>query len=228
MVAAKPDGAIMMPHELGAAALRELIVSKLAQPRPTVAGVDDWRFGFEDAAQRAKLRRYLPAEPRAAAVLVPLLLHGEELSVLLTQRATQLKNHAGQISFPGGAVEEQDADAIDTALRETAEEIGLERSFVQVMGRLPDHMIVSGYRVTPVVGIVSGDFVLQLDRNEVDSTFEVPLRFVLDPKNHVRRRRDFEGHSVELTDVPWGQYHIWGATASMLLTFYRVLRGEDE
>ena len=227
-VAATADAALMNLHELHAAALRDLIVTRLAQRLPALDPVDDWRFGFEDATQRAKLRPFLPTQTRAAAVLVPLVMRDDEISVLLTQRATHLKNHAGQISFPGGRVERADADATATALRETEEEIGLNRRYVSIVGRLPDHLIVSGFRVTPVVGFVQSNFELTLDRNEVESTFEVPLRFILDPKNHIPRLRHFEGHSVTLTDVPWGAHQIWGATASMLLTFYRVLRGDDE
>lgn len=207
--------------------LRDLIENRLAAQTPTGL-IDDWRFGVEDAVQREKLRRYFPAEPKRAAVLVPLITRDDDLTVLLTQRATQLKNHAGQISFPGGRFEAADADLVTTALRESEEEIGLDRRQVKVIGRLPDHLIVTGFRVTPIVGFVAPGFRLTLDANEVAGTFEVPLRFLLDPINHVQRTRYFDGHSVELTDMPYGDYNIWGATASMLLTFYRVLRGEDE
>jgi 8-oxo-dGTP pyrophosphatase MutT (NUDIX family) len=162
-----------------------------------------------------------------AAVLVPLVQRPTGLTVLLTQRSGHLKNHAGQISFPGGRVESSDADAVDAALRESEEEIGLDRRHVEVVGFLPDHMIITGFRVTPVVAFVTPDFTLQLDRTEVDDAFEVPLSFLLDQRNHVRRLRRFEGHEVELTDMPWESRNIWGATAGMLLTFYRLLRGED-
>ncbi len=218
----------MFLHTLSGPQLRELIVSRLATPRPEVPAQLDWRFGSEDATQREKLRRYLPAATRAAAVLVPLVLRDDDLFLLLTQRSADLRHHAGQISFPGGRVEESDENAVATALRETEEEIGLERRHVRVIGRLPDHLIVTGFRVTPVVAFVNDAFTLRLDANEVAGTFEVPLRFILDPANHVPRTRHFDGHSVELTDLPWGEHNIWGATAGMLLTFYRVLKGEDE
>lgn len=158
-----------------------------------------------------------------AAVLVPLVERPEGLTVLLTQRATHLKNHAGQISFPGGRTEPQDASPLATALRETEEEIGLARELVTVAGYLPDHLIVSGYRVTPVVGFVRADFALALDETEVQSTFEVPLAHVFDPANHVRRKRAFGELEVELIDIPFGSRNIWGATAGMLLTFYRMM-----
>jgi 8-oxo-dGTP pyrophosphatase MutT (NUDIX family) len=147
--------------------------------------------------------------------------------VLLTERASDLRHHAGQISFPGGRIEPEDASVVEAALREAREEIGLARERVDIIGFLPDHLIVSGFRVTPVVGFVAADYALQLDRREVADAFEVPLPFLLDPANHVRRRRRFENHEVELTDLPWGARNIWGATAGMLLTLYRVLRGED-
>jgi 8-oxo-dGTP pyrophosphatase MutT (NUDIX family) len=160
-------------------------------------------------------------------VLLPIVDRGDALTVLLTERASDLRHHAGQISFPGGRIESGDADAIDAALREADEEIGLPRTHVEVVGLLPDHLIVTGFRVTPVVSIVRPGYSLALDRSEVADVFEVPLPFFLDPANHVRRRRRFEQHEVELTDMPYGSRNIWGATASMLMTLYRVLRGED-
>ncbi len=212
---------------LDAAQLRELIARRIAARPAGESPIEDWRLGTQDAAQRARLRQFFPAEPVPAAVLVPLVTRDDQLTLLLTQRATQLRNHAGQISFPGGRYESADGDLVNTALRESEEEIGLERRHVQIVGRLPDHLIVSGFRVTPVVGFVAPGFALTLDPEEVAGTFEVPLSFILDPANHVKRVRDFEGHAVELTDMPFGEYNIWGATASMLMTFYRVLRGED-
>ena len=189
--------------------------------------VDDWRYGAVSAAQRVLLRRHFAAQPKPAAVLVPLVERPAGLTVLLTQRATHLKNHAGQISFPGGRIEPGDEGPVGAALRESEEEIGLDRRHVEVVGHLPDHLIVSGFRVTPVVGFVAPAFELRLDRTEVDEAFEVPLAFLLDERNHVRRKRHFEGHEVELTDMPWGERNIWGATAGMLYTLYRLLLGID-
>lgn len=212
--------------KLGASTLQALIAQRLAA-RPSETPVEDWRLGTQDAAQRAYLRQFFPRDPVPAAVLVPIVTRNEQLTLLLTQRASQLRNHAGQISFPGGRHEPSDGDLVNTALRESEEEIGLARRHVSIIGKLPDHLIVSGFRVTPVVGFVTPDFTLTLDPEEVAGTFEVPLNFILDPANHVKRIRDFQGHAVELTDMPYGDYNIWGATASMLMTFYRVLRGED-
>lgn len=211
---------------LPAATLRELIRTRLSERR-TVADGDDWRLGAVPSDQRVALRRYFPPAPVLAAVLVPIVDRGDALTVLLTERASDLRQHAGQISFPGGRVEPGDAGAVGAALREAREEIGLPASHVEVVGLLPDHLIVTGYRVTPVVSLVRSGFPLEVDRREVADVFEVPLPFFLDPSNHVRRRRRFEQHEVELTDMPYGTRNIWGATASMLMTLYRVLRGED-
>jgi 8-oxo-dGTP pyrophosphatase MutT (NUDIX family) len=182
-----------------------------------------WRVPGLSAAESQRLRAHFPAEPRPAAVLIP-LVERPQLSVLLTQRATQLRNHAGQISFPGGRIESHDADERSAALREAHEEIGLESRFVTVIGYLPDHIVMTGFRVTPVVGFVRPGFELLLDSEEVEDTFEVPLGFIFDPANHRRRLRPsgFTGEPVEFCDIPFGDRNIWGATAGMLLTLYRL------
>ena len=204
---------------------RERIVAKLSntQPRHEVA---DWLVPGLSAADSQKYRSLFPATPIPAAVLVPLIERPEGLTVLLTQRATQLRSHAGQISFPGGRIEPSDADTKAAALREAHEEIGLDASFVSVIGYLPDHVLFSGFRVTPVVAFVRPGFELLLDAEEVQDTFEVPLSFVFDPANHrVRRRRfGFGDTEIELCDIPYGDRNIWGATAGMLLTLYNVLQ----
>ncbi len=214
------------PVSLDGTALRALIRERLAAA-PRDAAIEDWRLGGASAQRRAELRRYFPPDPVHAAVLVPLVERPAGLTVLLTQRAGHLKNHAGQISFPGGRIEHGDLDVVDAALRESEEEIGLQRRHVTVAGLLPDHLIVTGFRVTPVVGFVAPGFSLRLDPTEVEDAFEVPLASVLDSRNHVRRMRRFEDQEIELTDLPLEGRNIWGATAGMLLTFYRLLRGED-
>jgi 8-oxo-dGTP pyrophosphatase MutT (NUDIX family) len=207
---------------------RERIVAKLSntQPRHEVA---DWLVPGLSAADTHKYRSLFPATPIPAAVLVPLVERPEGLTVLLTQRATQLRNHAGQISFPGGRIEPSDADPRAAALREAREEIGLDAGFVSVVGYLVDHVLISGFRVTPVVAFVQPGFELLLDAEEVQDTFEVPLSFVFDPANHrVRRRRfGFGETEIELCDIPYGDRNIWGATAGMLLTLYSVLQEGD-
>jgi 8-oxo-dGTP pyrophosphatase MutT (NUDIX family) len=176
---------------------------------------------------RNEWRGYFPADPVPAAVLVPIVQRLPAPTVLLTQRSTNLKHHPGQISFPGGRLESGDVGAVAAALREAREEIGLAAERVEVVGVLPDHLIVSGYRVTPVVGFVRTPFELALGDGEVDEVFEVPLAFLMDPRNHVPRQRTFEGRTIELQDIPYGPRNIWGATAGMLQTLSRVLRGEE-
>jgi 8-oxo-dGTP pyrophosphatase MutT (NUDIX family) len=158
-----------------------------------------------------------------AAVLVPIVDRVSELTVLLTLRADGLARHPGQVAFPGGRIEPADADAADAALREAEEEIGLPRGHVEIIGSLPDHAVITGFRVTPVVGLVRPDFELRLDPIEVAGTFEAPLRHLLDPSNHARRHRRIGDEDVETFELPWGSFNIWGATAGMLLTLRETL-----
>lgn len=204
---------------------RERIVAKLfnTQPQHEIA---DWLVPGLSLQDSQQYRSLFPAMPVPAAVLVPLVERPEGLTVLLTQRATQLRNHAGQISFPGGRIEPEDEDPKAAALREAHEEIGLAARFVSVVGYLPDHVLHSGFRVTPVVAFVRPGFELLLEATEVQDTFEVPLRFVFDPANHHPRRRLFGSSEaeIELCDISYGDRNIWGATAGMLLTLYSILQ----
>jgi 8-oxo-dGTP pyrophosphatase MutT (NUDIX family) len=163
------------------------------------------------------------AAGRRASVLVPIVTRPQELTVLLTRRTAHLKNHSGQIAFPGGGAEPDDASAVATALRETTEEIGLEPSRVELLGQLSDYHTRTGYRVTPVVGLVGAPFELRLDAHEVDEAFEVPLTFLLDPANHRLESREFQGRRVPFYAIPYRDHYIWGATAGMLVNLYRYL-----
>jgi 8-oxo-dGTP pyrophosphatase MutT (NUDIX family) len=164
-----------------------------------------------------------------AAVLVPLVQREQGLTVLLTQRTSHLRDHAGQISFPGGRAEASDVDAIDTALRETEEEVGLARRHVEVLGALPVYRTVTHYDVTPIVALVQPPFELVIDAHEVAEAFEVPLAFLMTPAHHQRHVFEFAGGQRAFLSMPWprqdgqGDYFIWGATAAMLRNFYRLL-----
>jgi 8-oxo-dGTP pyrophosphatase MutT (NUDIX family) len=172
----------------------------------------------------ARVRASFPQRRVPAAVLVPLVDRSTGLTVLLTQRAATLKDHAGQISFPGGRIESDDKDAWHAALREAYEEIGLLADFVEFAGYLPDHIVITGFRVTPVVGFVSPDYHLRIAADEVHDVFEVPLDFILDAANHKSRQRKIADITMEVHDIPYGERNIWGATAGMLLTLRRMLK----
>lgn len=204
--------------------LRERVVAALRDTQPGHDPEFPYAARFS-AEQIAQLRRSLPERLAKAAVLVPLVERDEGLHVLLTVRASHLKNHAGQISFPGGRVEPSDHGPWEAALREAREEIGLDPGFVSPAGYLRDHLVISGFRVTPAVGFVRTGFTLQLDTTEVEDVFEVPLEFVVDPANHVERERHFAGLTVPTWDIPYQGRHIWGATANMLISLSRRLRG---
>jgi len=160
-----------------------------------------------------------------AAVLVPLVMRPEELTVLLTQRTPHLAAHAGQISFPGGSVEPGDADSVDAALREAAEEVGLPRDHVEIVGRLDTYVTSTGFEITPVVALVRAPYPAKLDAFEVAELFEVPLAFIIDPANHQRQSRDFNGRTRTFFVLPYQNRYIWGATAGMLVNLAEVLAG---
>jgi len=205
--------------------IRERILRRFAgtQPRHELT---DWRVLGIDAERSARLVRHFPKDPVPAAVLVPLVDRPTGMTVLLTQRASQLARHAAQIAFPGGRVDDTDADVASAALREAQEEIGLEPARVQVFGYLPDHVVISGFRVTPVLGLVTPPFSLELNPHEVAGVFEVPLDHVLDSANHKARLRKVGDEEMLLYDIPWQGQNIWGATAGMLLTFVRMVLEE--
>ncbi len=176
--------------------------------------------------------RWRTDHPAAAAVLVALVARDDGLHVLLTQRTDHLRDHAGQISFPGGRSEAIDADATATALREAREEVGLAPEAVDVIGTLAQYTTVTNYVVTPVVALVRPGFTLKLDAFEVAESFEVPLRFLMDPANHRWHRLDIGGEARLFLAMPWmgtraegapHEYFIWGATASMLRNLYAAL-----
>ena len=162
-------------------------------------------------------------ELRPAAVLVPLVRRAAGLTILFTRRTDHLYDHGGQISFPGGRTEARDDSPAATALRETFEEIGLPRSQVEVLGSLPEYTTVTGYHVTPVVGLVNPPPAFSLDAFEVAEAFEVPLTFFLDPGNHQRNTLQYQGRTRHYYAMPYEKRYIWGATAGMLMNFYAFL-----
>ena len=169
-------------------------------------------------------KRQAAGKVTRAAVLIPLLLQPNGLSVLLTQRTTHLRDHGGQISFPGGRMDPEDAGPNETALRESEEEIGLERERVEIIGQLPEYLTVSGYCVTPIIGLVKPQAEYVLDEFEVADIFEVPLSFLMDPANHQVRVWQSEQGSRRFYSMPYEGRFIWGATAGMLRNLYHLLK----
>ena len=161
----------------------------------------------------------------AAAVLIGIVPRPAGPTVLLTQRAATLRSHSSQVAFPGGRVDAVDGSPVITALRETEEEIGLPRSRVQTLGFLDAYLTGTGYRIVPVVALVEPPFSLVLNAHEVDDAFEAPLSFLLDPANHRREGREWQGIHRTFYAMPFGDRYIWGATAGMIRNLYERLAG---
>lgn len=169
------------------------------------------------------LRERLTAGLKPAGILIPIIEHDHRPSVLLTRRAAALRIHAGQVSFPGGRMEPGDRDIEHTALREAHEEVGLEPGAVDIAGYLAPTPTITGYAVTPVVGLLQPGIALTLDRGEVEHAFEVPLAFLLDVANQRAGVREYRGRQVPIVEFVFGRERIWGATANILLGLRGVL-----
>jgi 8-oxo-dGTP pyrophosphatase MutT (NUDIX family) len=209
------------------------LIERLAGRQPGRRGFGGTDDPLEAAAFRQVLRGDHDLNPgmtppstalRPAAVLVPLIDYPAGMAVLLTQRTQHLSAHAGQISFPGGRIEEDDPDAVAAALRETEEEVGLRRDRVRVIGRLDTYVTGTGFEITPIVGIVEPPVALAIDPFEVAEAFEVPLAFIVDPRNHQRIEREVGGRSRCYFVLPFEGRNIWGATAGILVNLAEVLR----
>ena len=198
--------------------------------------------GMTSGIDLVRLRAVLPSEPlrtvfvtddgvgdeelTPASVLFPIVLRETGPSVLLTQRTEDLRDHPGQISFPGGRVEPEDASPAHTALREAREEIGLLEHHVEVIGYLPEYRTITGYRIMPVVAFVRPPFALHPDSREVAEVFEVPLSFLLDSANHKRHTIQLQGKVRDFFAVPYGDRFIWGATAGIILGLARLVSND--
>lgn len=160
------------------------------------------------------------ARLREAAVLVPVVAHPGEASIILTRRTQALKRHSGQIAFPGGVVDPDDASHEAAAMREAEEEIGLGRDHVDPVGRLPPYLTMTGFRIVPVLSVVRPGFALDLNPHEVDAVFEVPLSFLMQEANHRRESRVWQGARRHYYTMPYGDWFIWGVTAGIVRTLY--------
>jgi len=193
---------------------------RLGQPRsatPSDRGDNQLNPDFTPDASK-------PLTP--AAVLVPLVDRPDGLTMLLTQRTDHLEHHPGQVSFPGGHIDDVDGTPEDAALREAEEEIGLQPDRVDIVGRLDDYVTGTGFRIVPVVAFVEPPFDLDLDPFEVAEVFEVPLEFLLDARNHQHDSRIYKGKRRHFHAMPYNGYYIWGATAGMIMNLFEFLGGD--
>jgi 8-oxo-dGTP pyrophosphatase MutT (NUDIX family) len=200
--------------------LRRLVDSRPYRP------LEPARFGTQFAFEAdPRLVAQLPATPRAAAVLVGLLEPpDDEPGIFLTVRAAHLRQHAGQIAFPGGSIDPGDAGPAAAALREASEEVGLDPAAAQLLGYLPDQYVLTGFRITPVVARLPGDFVPRLYGEEVQASFILPFSVLLDPATERPGTRTIAGVEVPVRDLHYGKHRIWGATAGMLFTLRELAR----
>lgn len=160
---------------------------------------------------------------RDAAVLIPVVDRREGASVILTKRTEKLRSHSGQVAFPGGRIDPTDPTPEYAALRETEEEIGLAPAYIEVVGRMPDYVSGSGFRIAPILSVVRPDFRLSINPDEVDDAFEVPLSFLMNPANHNRDSRVWLEKERYFYTMPFGERYIWGVTAGIIRTLYERL-----
>ena len=193
---------------------------KLAQPSraPAPQAGDDYAIG---GARDEEIAAALEAA-KPAAVLIGLIERPHGTTVLLTERATHLRSHSGQVAFPGGKIDPGE-DALEAALREAHEEIGLERRHIDVFAALDPYLSGSGYRITPIVAQIHPPFDLEINHEEVAETFEAPFAFVMDPANHQRQSREWKGAMRHYYAMPWESHYIWGVTAGILRNMYERL-----
>ena len=206
---------------------RQRLLQRLSGTQPEL-DPSRWRLGLNlAAAADERLRALLPSAPRHSAVLVPLLDRPQGPTILLTVRASGLRHHAGQVAFPGGHIEPGDANPAAAALREAHEEVGLDLRWARVLGYLPDQLILTGFRVTPVVALVQPEATLRWDPAEVATAFELPLQVLLDGTQHQLASRVIHGVTVATRDILYGPHRIWGATAAMLDSLRELALAED-
>lgn len=218
MGAASPHEAVVPGHEFFA-----LARSRLDRAAPAALTDPDAPLSAGDHDLEPSLRALADMQPiRPAAVLVPVVDHPEP-TVLLTLRTESLSNHAGQIAFPGGRIDPEDASPLAAALREAEEEIGLDRRHVEPLGYLGLYLSGTGYRIVPAVARVRPGFRLRINPAEVADTFEVPLAFVMGPENHQRHSREWRGMMRSFYAMPFGDRYIWGVTAGILRNLYERL-----
>jgi 8-oxo-dGTP pyrophosphatase MutT (NUDIX family) len=182
-----------------------------------------WRDHGDHVLNPEAILHYEQLKLKDAAVLIGVVDDVEDARIILTRRTDKLRKHAGQIAFPGGGIDDDDATPEEAALREAEEEIGLNRRFVETVGRLPQYLSGTGFRIQPVLAVVQPGFTLTLNPDEVDSVFEVPLSFLMNPVNHRQDSRMWQGSVRHFYVMPYQERHIWGITAGIIRTLYERL-----
>lgn len=208
------------PYPFSAEDFRRRVQERLAPERGVAVGDHSFNPHLSDAL--------MAMERQPAAVLVPVVHREPEATVLFTERTDALRSHAGQVSFPGGRIDPEDAGPEAAALREAEEEIGLDRTFVETLCLGPDYLTGSGYHVAPVIAIVRPGFRLRLNPAEVADAFEVPLSFLMDAVNHRRGSREWRGTMHRFFEMPFGERRIWGITAGIVRILYERLYAEKQ
>lgn len=206
-----------MPNRATLQEIERRLMATLPSDAQMLAGDHAFQSDWVDPGEKQALRD--------AAVLVPIVDRPTGLTVVLTKRADHLNAHAGQVAFPGGRIEDSDGSAEAAALRETEEEIGLSRDFITIKGELERYRTGTGFSIQPIVGFVEPGFKLDVHAGEVAEVFEVPFDFLMDPENHLRHSAVWQGKRREYYAMPYGDYYIWGATAGMLVNFYKRVYG---
>ncbi len=187
------------------------------------AHVSDWEHHADYRMNPDLLPLLKAMKLRDAAVLIPVIENDGEPRVILTRRTAEMRKHSGQVAFPGGGIDDEDASPEEAALREAEEEIGLARSFVEPIARLPDYSTMTGFNITPVIAMVQPGFEIVPNPAEVADVFEVPLSFLMNEANHRRESREWKGVERHYFVMPYGERYIWGVTAGILRTLYERL-----
>lgn len=214
---------IRFPADFTADDLRRLVKAKLpAELAPGALDVGAPARVGDHALSGPPPESALLAATRPAAVLAPIVMRPEGLTVLLTQRASHLRSHSGQVAFPGGKVDAGETPR-DAALREAREEIGLEAGFIEPLGWLDPYLTGTGFRIAPLVALVEPGFTLDINHDEVEDAFETPFAFLMDPANHVRQEREWKGVMRKFYAMPHNDRYIWGATAGILRNLWERL-----
>ncbi len=201
-----------MSFDFSKSNVRETLLSKLDFASDDIDGDYQMNEGMRDSV--------IANAKKHAAVLIGLIERHGVVHVILTKRADALNNHSGQVAFPGGRIDDDDASPEAAALREAWEEIGLDINEVEIMGRLPDYYTGSGYRVAPIIGFVREGADFEINPDEVDYMFEVPLSFLMDEANHKITSRMWKERERFFYEMPFEDYYIWGVTAGMIRVFY--------